>query len=171
MQQPNLPAISQALTTLGQQTPLLANLTTQHQDLNQLLSGQAALSADVTALSAGLRALSADVRALSADVTAKNNAIMQTMAENHNTLLQRLTYLDHASAIRAVNSSQAYDGPLQAIVRQDQPLPSNFPATPAELRALNAQTVSTFVDYYGIAAEGGVAARRTILGRYLGVSA
>jgi ABC-type transporter Mla subunit MlaD len=158
MQQPNYAAMGQAYTTLGQQMPLLAN---QQHALEQLLSGQAAMSANISALAEGLATLTAGV--------AQNHAeVAQKLAD----ILQQLKYLDHVSAIRAVNSIQPMDGHLRAINRDGQPLPPNFPETPGVLAALTAPTVNAFLDYYDIAAGAGVgvAARRATLGRYLGVS-
>jgi regulator of replication initiation timing len=160
--------MGQAYATLGQQMPLLAN---QQQVLQELLSGQAALSANISALSANVGALSANVGAISANVSALMEG-QATLTARVAEVVQQLKHLDHVSAIRAVNSVQPMDGHLRAINRDGQPLRPNFPETPGELAALTAPTVNAFLDYYDIAAGAGagVAARRATLGRYLGVS-
>jgi hypothetical protein len=64
------------------------------------------------------------------------------------------------------------DEPLEQILRDDgAPVPAAFPATRDALYSLTVEECDTLLDYYGLQMPAGtlVAAKRTMLSRYIGV--
>ena len=134
--QPNLPAVEQALQTLGQEITLLPNspVFDLQQQLNQLINSQ------------------------------------QTLLQTIQPLDQRIQHLDQRSSIRAVSSKQALNGPLMPIPAPGQPVPSNFPATPADLTLLPDADTVALLHYYDLPpVPGHVLARRRQLAWFLGI--